>query len=159
MKFDTLSTSTTMGEYTLDFSSYLPNDGYEYEVLISLDAKNSTTTAGVATITEYNMNIAVAGLNYSNVNCWFTNSFIIPVKANRTLTLLIADRNFASLNIYVCGYKRIYGDHKMFFANIDSHNELVEIGLCRMTSDSYGSSDIQNIEVTEEQICVSPQPQ
>lgn len=107
MKFDTLSTSTTMGEYTLDFSSYLPNDGYEYEVLISLDAKNSTTTAGVATITEYNMNIAVAGLNYSNVNCWFTNSFIIPVKANRTLTLLIADRNFASLNIYVCGYKRI----------------------------------------------------
>lgn len=38
----------------------------------------------------------------------------------------------------------------MFFANIDSHNELVEIGLCRMTSDSYGSSDIQNIEVTED---------
>lgn len=38
----------------------------------------------------------------------------------------------------------------MYYANIDSHNNLVDIGLCQMTVDSYGSSDVQNLEVTEE---------
>lgn len=38
----------------------------------------------------------------------------------------------------------------MFYANINSHNELAEIGLCQMTADSYGSENVQNIEVSEE---------
>lgn len=38
----------------------------------------------------------------------------------------------------------------MFYANIDSHDKLVEIGFCQMTVDSYGSENVQNIEVSEE---------
>ena len=38
----------------------------------------------------------------------------------------------------------------MYYANINSHNELVGIGLCQMTADAYGSSEVQNIEVSEE---------
>ena len=37
----------------------------------------------------------------------------------------------------------------MYYANIDSQNKLVDIGLCEMVKDSYDSSNVQNIEVSE----------
>lgn len=38
----------------------------------------------------------------------------------------------------------------MYYANINSKNKLVDIGLNEMLTDEYNSSDVQNIEVTEE---------
>lgn len=38
----------------------------------------------------------------------------------------------------------------MYYANIDSHNVLVGIGLCPMIADESGSDNVQNIEVSEE---------
>ena len=38
----------------------------------------------------------------------------------------------------------------MFYANVDSRNKLVCIDRCIMTADEYGSSDVKNIEVSEE---------
>ena len=37
-----------------------------------------------------------------------------------------------------------------YFANINSKNILTDVGLGLMTTDEYGSSDVQNIEVSEE---------
>lgn len=38
----------------------------------------------------------------------------------------------------------------MFYANVDSRDKLVCIDRCIMTADEYGSSDVKNIEVSEE---------
>lgn len=38
----------------------------------------------------------------------------------------------------------------MYYANINSHDELVGIGLSEMIADEYGSSNVQNIEVDDE---------
>lgn len=38
----------------------------------------------------------------------------------------------------------------MYYANIDSQDKLVCIGLCPMAADEYGSEDVKNIEVSEE---------
>ena len=38
----------------------------------------------------------------------------------------------------------------MYYANINSHNRLVNIGLNEMLTDEYNSDNVQNIEVSEE---------
>ena len=37
-----------------------------------------------------------------------------------------------------------------YYANINSYNKIETFDVARMTKDSYGSSDVQNIEVSEE---------
>ena len=42
--YPVLTSATAVGDYTIDISDYLPNDGYTYEVMIRVFGYNSTTT-------------------------------------------------------------------------------------------------------------------
>lgn len=104
---ETISTSKAVGEYTLDFSSYLPNDNYSYEVLISCRIRNSTTSSSIAKIKEYDMYVATAAINIGSSNINVTNTFVLPVPASKSLTLKITDQPFDQLDFGAYAYRRI----------------------------------------------------
>lgn len=102
----TLSTSTAQGSYTLDFSSYLPNDGYTYEVIFSAYGTSGGNNYPTAQITNYGLTFLLAGVNESQVNGRDSNCFTLPVPATRTLTMKHT-ASWYHFTLDVIGYKRI----------------------------------------------------
>ena len=103
----TISTTTAIGSYTLDFSNYLPNDSYNYEVLLSCTWRSYTVYPSIATITDYSMNIASGSVDYSNMHATSTNCLMLPVTASRQLTLTISNQPFLEFSLSACAYRRV----------------------------------------------------
>ena len=76
----TLSTATAVGTYTIDLSDYLPNDNYNYEVLI-----NCTSNSNSSTLTDsFVYSDIVSKTTYSQVatstnGYYCRNMFSLPV--------------------------------------------------------------------------------
>lgn len=99
----TLSSATAVGEYSIDLSSYLPNDGYNYMIYgyfygISsgfcwCDIRSSIQSSW--------LRLAVTNNTYD------TSDFVIPIGTNRTLTYSIANAALAASALVMVGYRRI----------------------------------------------------
>lgn len=97
----TLSTATAVGTYTIDLSSYLPNDNYSYEVIFSFeDCLCSKSTLGQI---KMNNIICITCNTDSRRGC---NCFIYPV-VERSITMQIIDAAYNRNNFRVHGYRRI----------------------------------------------------
>ena len=100
-------TTATSGTRTLDFSSYLPNDSYVYNVLFYCSYGCNSNDTGQARIDEYNILIARGKRGDSNNNGYFVNTFILPVPASRTLTFHVTAAHFNGMELTACAYRRV----------------------------------------------------
>lgn len=101
--------ATAVGEYQLDFSSYLPADGEEYEVLLSVygSANSDTTTNSVFNLfTPGNtlcMVVEAEGKNFEQAN----GSMVFPVSSTRVVKYTVSGTSFdEKLTIRVAGYRK-----------------------------------------------------
>ena len=82
-----LSNNNSAGTTVIDLSDELPNDGYNYEILISCGAqgKNQAVTSQVFLTSSIIENITAIGLTGSSI--YQFNTFNIPVGTDRTLSI------------------------------------------------------------------------
>jgi len=106
IKNESLSTATSAGTRPLNFSSYLPNDNHSYEIIFSASGASGGNNYPSATITEFNLIVLRAGVNYKDVWNYESNSFILPVTNSRSLTLTLS-AGFHNFNLSALAYRRI----------------------------------------------------
>ena len=108
--------STAIGNYIIDLSEIIPNDGYDYELLISqylgrTDSSGTNTqfrlAMGETTITsEHQTQFAqmeADGANFQQAN----GNFIMPLIGTRKITIAISSYNATSANARIKGYRRL----------------------------------------------------
>jgi hypothetical protein len=104
-----LGSTTAIGEYTLDLSDHLPNDGYQYEVMFAGQASNTTTEIPSLQIktdlTGYSTVCVIKGAGSGTYSdAW---NIILPVGTGRTVSFKILGKEFTSCTKYVHSYRRI----------------------------------------------------
>lgn len=102
-----LSTATAVNTYTIDVSAYLPNDGYNYEVLIEARPYRSNSGDAITAIksdllTDY-MDIGIANSNARQAY----NCFSIPVGTGRTIYYQIKDNALNAGYLNARAYRRM----------------------------------------------------
>lgn len=108
-----LSSAKNVGSYTLDLSSYLPNDGYDYEVSLWLNVGSTANTGlWVGTVASPATNVGsglIIGANTLNSSYWNSNGTgILPVTSLRVLYSEITPSNAtSSAEVKAMGYRRI----------------------------------------------------
>lgn len=105
-----LSTSTAKGTYTIDVSSYLPNDNYNYELLVNATVYRSGSGSCRIFITDLisqtTGNAAFRiGAVASEASSY--NQVHVFVGSSRTFQIIIADNAASSANFGMIGYRRI----------------------------------------------------
>ena len=101
-----LSTATAVGTYTIDLSSYLPNDNYNYEIIIGVNYYTSNSTDfNVFITTSIISNMPIARGNLDARKARYTQ--IIPTGFDRVATLTINDNKMNVLSLIALGYRRI----------------------------------------------------
>ena len=104
------SVATTLTQY--DLSDYLPNDGYNYEVMINAFAyKNSDAIVAIGSDIFANTDVSDVDSGFWQVRCsnysrHSVNDFILPVGQGRYLTT-IASASASPFQLNVVGYRRI----------------------------------------------------
>lgn len=101
-----LSNNYSNGTTVVDLSDELPNDGYNYEILISCGAqgKNQAITSQVFFTSSIIENITAIGLSGSSV--YQFNTFNIPVGTDRTLSITKTGQ-FVGIWVDMYGYRRL----------------------------------------------------
>ena len=105
-----LSVSTAVGTYSCDLSTYLPNDGYNYEVMFHIYGNSANSSGAIIstdlfTVTSTATNAQIFTTTNSRT---MANDFILPVGTGRTATLEVINNAFSStLRFYARGYRRI----------------------------------------------------
>ena len=102
-----LSTATAIGTYEIDLSSYLPNDLYNYEVLVSHYQTSSASTGSITNIwTDYLPNpISYTLTSTSTVNSG--NTFIAVIGGGRTISKDISSATSTKNILKAHAYRRI----------------------------------------------------
>ncbi len=105
-----LSGATTAGTYNIGLSSYLPNDNYIYEILISITAASTAAAGSFLNIKTDIMAGALTGAECGNYARSSANTMILPVGETKTLTITIAGGgagafSYVAINMY--GYRRM----------------------------------------------------
>ena len=107
-----LTNSTAVGSYEIDLSSYLPNDGKEYEVIITGECYSASSSYSVLTIeSDIYPNVCLANVG-SNARVFIFNQIIV-VGPQRKLTLKINqtavtwENMLGQQGMYAVGYKRV----------------------------------------------------
>lgn len=95
-----VSQATAIGNYTIDLSNYLPNDGKEYEV--SFNAQVASVAGG---LTGIYLNSVVLAISYNGVLSG--GNMTIKIGASHQLTLNIDNSNCQSLNLWAYQYRRL----------------------------------------------------
>lgn len=96
------------GEYTLDFSSYLPNDGEDYEVLLNIYCSTSTDTTTNSVLVVYTpgntryIQVEAEGKNFEQN----TNTALLPVSSTRTIRYTVTNYSFEKITFRVAGYRK-----------------------------------------------------
>ena len=112
-KTATLSTATAVGTYTIDLSDYLPNDTYNYEVLVSYTialSSNTTGTRGYITsdvLGEDNY-LDIASISPMPTSGYYNRAaggVIIPAK--NSLTFKIGTGKATGVTLSANAYRRI----------------------------------------------------
>ena len=109
-----LSSATAVGNYTIDLSTILPDDGYMYEVLVSYRAyyEGDSYSNGLIHVTneylaEWSDNLGYmtsAGDKYQEdaASCG-----VIPIGASRSFTLKIKVHGFTSMTLAMHSYRKL----------------------------------------------------
>ena len=107
----TLTANTT---YTYSLSSYLPADGYSYEVLFAAAGTTRTTTNSTVKLcigSSYvpDNRVVIAGANtLSNTAVWYGGNTTIPIGTDRNVTIRNDQAsNCQCWNFSAVGYRRI----------------------------------------------------
>ena len=102
-KTETLSTATAIGTYTIDLSSYLPNDNYNYEVLFYIDFRNDSSKGSTMTINgiyEVTGHDGVGRIQYLTI--------LIPIlSSDRKITKVITNVRLTNATIKATQFRRI----------------------------------------------------
>ena len=104
-KTETLSTATAVGTYTIDLSSYLPNDNYNYEVMLHVYQASGTNSSDSVQRLYIDNKLMVS----TSVNgIWADNDFINIIKNNsRIVTIERIGHKSSAFNFVANGYRRI----------------------------------------------------
>ena len=104
-----LSTATAIGTYTLDLSDWLPNDGYNYEVLFYGDLGNTTANVpavnfGTDIVTPMKVCVCKGTGSGSFRTAW---NVILPVGLGRSATYQIETSKATSGAVWAKMYRRL----------------------------------------------------
>lgn len=102
-KTETLSTATAIGTYTIDLSSYLPNDNYNYEVIMNLLYRYNGTNSNGSRLVINNVRYCI---NNSG-NGARTSRTIFHYDTQKQFTFSIEYVNATSNEITAVAYRRI----------------------------------------------------
>ena len=111
-KYEIVFSGTAVGSSSYNMASYLPDDGYPYEILVKVILLSSASTqlaAGVIASPYTNrqtgftvIGAAASGSTRSYVQCW------IPIGTGRTLYYQIAGSAATSTSyVVLLGYRRL----------------------------------------------------
>jgi len=109
----TANTSTDLGTYTIDLSTYLPNDGYTYEIICNAYINRATTSTSGGTNTVYNIKDNLQTITWSQIEADYSNfqqatdSFIVIVGSERALKLIISGLKCDGAWTKFMAYRRI----------------------------------------------------
>lgn len=103
----TLSSATSPSTYTIDVSSYLPDDGYNYDLLLeSYMSSDGNATSVLLSSSIINHNVQIGHTEGSSDSS--QNTFIFPIGTNRKLTYIIGGQSIESSGkLILHGYRRI----------------------------------------------------
>lgn len=103
-----------VGAYTYDLSTYLPNDGYDYEVLFWAMQNSSNVS---------HLTFGTVASPYTNYNCFWANlvtsdttntpgiqsmQFLLPIDTTRRVYMQISNEKISTVSqCVVIGYRRI----------------------------------------------------
>jgi hypothetical protein len=102
--------TTTNIEY--DLSNYLPNDGYDYEVIVNATAMTTSTSGSscrvyvTSSLIQSNCFITRAQTRTSSTMST-EGAIIFPIGTDRKLILKSYSNNSGTINLYVRGYRRL----------------------------------------------------
>lgn len=161
------------GQVVYDISSYLPNDGYDYEIYLMATGNcpaSAGKTASVylysgASTSDYDFTLGAIGaaLSRHSVMQEFAQSGVLPVKSNRKkIVIYNGHANDASgVYVYLKGYRRIgkNGTKTNYISKINTKDGNIAIGgnnfdgswvkknlaICTSTSIANGGSASYNI--------------
>lgn len=106
------ATAPTTDDITVDLSTYLPNDGYNYEVLLNAMGTTGSTSGNANNI--YISTDIITGtvrvcrcLTRASSSTTSAGSAIVPVGSGRYITVNAVSNNTGTINLYLNGYRRI----------------------------------------------------
>jgi hypothetical protein len=108
----TLSTATAVGTYTIDLSSYLPNDNYNYEVFITTmgNRTNSSGNANIMIYSDvmgYNTNVDSSRQSCASAHDSSCDGSYVIIPVKRYLYSVINTSAFTWASVCARGYRRI----------------------------------------------------
>ena len=111
-KYLSVFSNVNIGSYSASLSSYLPNDGYSYEVMVlcliaSSNGSNFAVGTSPSPITNMTSCLSIFGQTASS-SSKNTNWGILPIGTSRTIYEEISGAKFSSrCDIALLGYRRI----------------------------------------------------
>lgn len=107
-----LTTSTAIGSYNIDISSYLPNDSYDYEIILNGEIYNSNSTYGQVWLGSSKSTTIIVSNAGTNKRL---STILTPlvVSTNREITMQIAGHAIEWQNVnnrrglYLVSYRRL----------------------------------------------------
>ena len=113
---DTLNANSV---YTYSLSSYLPNDGYDYEVLFGIDVQTNATSGNDAScflITDYGQSEywyygGQINTRANSINLRYTNAWGYIPASNKTIALKNDGSYSSKIWVNARGYRRLNSNH------------------------------------------------
>lgn len=107
-----LTTSTAIGSYNIDISSYLPNDSYDYEIILNGDIYNSNSTYGQVWLSSSKSTAIIVSNAGTNKRL---SEILAPlvVSTNREITMQIVGHSIDWQSVsnrqglYLVSYRRL----------------------------------------------------
>lgn len=103
--------NTAVGGYGYDLSSYLPNDGYNYELYVhaygSYASGQASCTIYSDIYTQQGTTASYAQLFVTADSQLTTNDFTVPIGTHRVIYYKINNNSFNSMYLRINGYRRM----------------------------------------------------
>jgi hypothetical protein len=105
-------TTAPTSDINYDLSSYLPNDGHNYEVLIAGRATTDSTSGNTVILFVHSSILTTdiyitQAITRTSSTMSARGSVILPIGTNRILTLAGISGNAGTFGLYLVGYRRI----------------------------------------------------
>lgn len=145
LKTSSICTGVTLAggaQTAYDISSYLPNDGYDYELYLMVTMRCPATAGQSASIylysgdstSNYDYSVGAVGITISRHAVYqeMAQSAFVPVKANRKKIVIYNGHSYnaSSVNIYTKGYRRIGKNdtQEKYISNINVKGDTIPVG-------------------------------
>ena len=105
-----LSSATSVGTYSLDLSSILPNDNYNYLVKLRVYGYRSGSTPSASQrlfSSIFKMSVGSTLSEVSSNTRVHISIIDIPVGTDRKLTYEISENSFNEAYVFILGYRRL----------------------------------------------------